>query len=81
MSAVLPEASRDEILAKVLTSGVTDLSSVVSASALPAVLEAYDHAVRMPFIVAATMGGISALASMGMEWTSVKGKNRVALPE
>ncbi len=81
MTTVLPEESRSEVLPKILTSVVVDLSSVVPAAILPAALEAYNHAMTMPFVFAAAMGGCAFLASMGMEWVSVKREKRMAPPK
>lgn len=75
LAAVLPNGINGTDLASLTSSGEADLASLVPASLSSAVLEAYDDAVTMPFIGAAAMGGAALLASFGMEWVSVKGRD------
>ena len=54
--------------------GATELSSLVPASALPALLTAYNGAVTQTFEVALILGCLTVLAIPFMQWISVKGK-------
>ncbi len=58
----------------VLTAGSTAFRSLVPASALPALLEIYDEALQKVFIAAVPMAGLAFVASLFMEWNSVKSK-------
>lgn len=58
----------------VISAGATHFRSVVPPSKLPGVLEAFDTAVTRAFILPIATSGLAALASLMMEWKSVKGK-------
>lgn len=60
-------------LARVTQSGATDLTQIVPADVLPAVLEAYnDSLTRGPFFAALIVACLAVPAALGMEWRSVK---------
>ena len=59
----------------IINAGATGIRNIVSPQILPLVLEAYNAAVKHVFIVAIVSAGLSALASLGFEWKSIKGKN------
>ena len=52
--------------------GATTLRSMVSADKLPAVLEVYNESIRAIWYFALAMSCLMLLASLGMEWKSVK---------
>ncbi|KAK7744270.1 hypothetical protein SLS62_010297 [Diatrype stigma] len=60
-------------LARVTQSGATDLTQIVPADVLPAVLEAYnDSLTRGPFFAALIVACLAVPAALGMEWRNVK---------
>ncbi len=69
LSAVLPAASAS-VLAGV---GATDLSSLVQADLLPAVLAAYNKAITTTMFVPLAITCFSILPALAFEWKSVKG--------
>jgi hypothetical protein len=75
LEAVLP---LDINPATVLQSGATTLKEIVPLDLLPKVLVAYNSALDATYILSIVMGIIACLASCGMEWVSVKGKNLMA---
>nr|GAT57086.1 major facilitator superfamily transporter [Mycena chlorophos] len=58
----------------VINAGATELASVIDKADLPAVLHVYNHALVSAFTVSVAMCGISLVASLAMEWKSIKGK-------
>jgi hypothetical protein len=64
--------------ATVLQSGATSLREIVPLELLPSVLGAYNDALDNTYILSIVMGVIACLASCGMEWVSVRGKNLLA---
>lgn len=70
---VLPGGS-ESIVEEVLRSGAVDLASAVPPQDLAEVLGVYARAVAEPFVATAVVGGVAFLASLGMEWVSVKGR-------
>ncbi|KAF7302872.1 Major facilitator superfamily transporter [Mycena kentingensis (nom. inval.)] len=59
----------------VLNAGATSLRNVVPAQTVPAVIEAYNHALVSAFYVSTALGALSIFGALAMEWKSVKGKN------
>jgi MFS family permease len=59
---------------EVVNTGATDLRKVVPANQLPEVLEVYNSALRMPFIVATAISSLCILGALPMEWRSMKEK-------
>ncbi|KAK3348699.1 azole resistance protein 1 [Lasiosphaeria hispida] len=59
----------------VLDTGATGLRDVVGAESLDAVLEVYRFALTRTFLCAAVLAGAALVASVGMEWRSIKAKN------
>jgi hypothetical protein len=60
--------------ALVLGTGATELRANVPAQNLPGVLIAYNSAISNTFSIAVTMGSLSILGALCMEWKSVKGR-------
>ena len=58
----------------VITAGVTEFRSFVPKDALPALLVAYNQALQKVFIAAIPLSGLAFIASLGLEWKSVKEK-------
>lgn len=58
----------------VLREGATELKNVIPRESLPAVLVAYNDAIRETFYVGVAMACLTIIGSAGMEWKSVKGK-------
>lgn len=58
----------------VLEMGATAIRGLVSAEELGAFLVSYNGALRETYYVTAAMAALSTVASLGMEWVSVKGK-------
>ncbi len=58
----------------VLSTGATNLKTVIDPKFLPGVLFAYNEALVNTFYVTVAMASLSIFGSMGMEWRSVKGK-------
>ena len=61
----------------VLQEGATAFRNTVPAASLPALLNLYDEALRKVFIAAVPMAGLAFVASLGMEWNSVRGEKKV----
>ena len=59
----------------VIAGGVTEFRSFVPKDALPALLVAYNQALQKVFIVAIPLSGLAFVASLGLEWRSVREKN------
>ena len=75
LEAVLPP---DFNPVTVLQSGATSLKGIVPLELLPNALGAYNDALDNTYILSIVMGIVACLASCGMEWVSVKGKNLLA---
>lgn len=60
----------------VITAGASGLRNVVSADALPALLDVYNNALQKVFIAAIPMCGLACVASCFMEWRNVKDKRK-----
>ncbi|KAI9717527.1 MAG: hypothetical protein M1812_004668 [Candelaria pacifica] len=58
----------------VLSTGATNLKTVIESKFLPGVLFAYNNAIINTFYVTVAMASLSIIGSLGMEWRSVKGK-------
>ena len=58
----------------VLSAGATAFRDLVPASAQPALLKLYDDALQKVFIAAIPMAGLAFVASLGLEWNSVRAK-------
>lgn len=69
-TAGIPGVSPEQIL----SSGATDLTRSVPASALPAVLAAYNESLRKVFQVGLIMTCLTIFGAAMLEWRSVKGK-------
>jgi hypothetical protein len=70
----LPLLAPDVSIATVIQAGAAHLREVLTEAQLPGVLLAYDKAVTTAFILPIATAGIAGLASLGLEWKSVKGK-------
>ncbi|KUJ07648.1 MFS general substrate transporter [Mollisia scopiformis] len=57
--------------AAVIRAGATKIQSVVPATLLGSVLEAYDVALTKVFVLCAVGGGMALLCSLGLEWKKV----------
>lgn len=64
-------------VAKVLQAGATHFRDFLTPEQLPGVLLAYNKAVTAAFIMPIAVSGLAFLASLGMEWKSVKGKSLI----
>ena len=64
----------------VVRAGATYIRDVVPEALLDAVLVAYNAAIMRTFILPIAVGGIAFLASLGMEWGTVKGKKLELAP-
>ena len=60
----------------VLQEGATAFRNVVPKESLPALLSLYDAALRKVFIAAVPMAGLAFVASLGMEWNSVRSEKK-----
>ncbi|KAG7007522.1 efflux pump aflT [Physcia stellaris] len=58
----------------VVSAGATQFRSFVPEAALPALLEAYNHALQRVLIAAIATSGLAFFASLGLEWKSVRAK-------
>ena len=58
----------------VVLAGATQFRSFVPEEALPALLEAYNHALQRVLIAAIVTSGLAFFASLGLEWKSVRAK-------
>lgn len=56
----------------IVNTGATDLRNLVPAEQLPAVLEAYNHALRQVFLISTGMSAVAILGAVGLEWKTVK---------
>jgi hypothetical protein len=70
----LPILAPDVDASAVIQAGVLHFREVVVETALAAVIEAYNRAVTTAFIMPIAAAGLAFLASLFMEWKSVKGK-------
>ncbi|KAF2171276.1 hypothetical protein M409DRAFT_63625 [Zasmidium cellare ATCC 36951] len=61
-------------VAKVVSYGASHVREAAPPNLLPGVLEAYDRAITTAFIMPIAVSGLAFLASLMMEWKSVKGK-------
>lgn len=61
----------------IVKAGATHIRDAVPPQQLPGVLLAYNKAVTTAFILPIAVGGLAALASVLMEWKSVKGKKLI----
>ena len=57
----------------ILNTGATDLRKVVLVEQVAAVLQAYNHALTKPYIVALAACCLSFVAGVGVPWVNVKG--------
>ncbi|TLD35444.1 putative HC-toxin efflux carrier TOXA [Venturia nashicola] len=60
-------------VSSIATAGATKIRELVSPSDLPVVLEVYNKGVVSTFFVALTFSSLALVASLFMEWNSVKG--------
>ncbi|KUI56677.1 Putative HC-toxin efflux carrier TOXA [Cytospora mali] len=74
LSAVVP----DDIVNKIIDSGVTSLPSLVSAAELPIVIQHYSLSVTQVFYIPAVTPVISFLLLLGCKWISTKSKQSPA---
>ena len=58
----------------VIAAGATQFRSFIPESALPALLIAYNNALRKVFITAVPLSGLAFFSVLGFEWKSVKAK-------
>jgi hypothetical protein len=65
--------------ATILQTGATALTKTFPADILPAILEAYNHAITTSFYAAVATAIVAFLGGLGMEWVSVKGKKIEAI--
>lgn len=56
----------------VVNTGATNLKNQVPAQYLPVVVQAYNHALTRPFVIATAMSAAAILGSFEMEWKSIK---------
>lgn len=56
----------------IVNTGATDLSKIVPASELGAVLGAYNHALTRTFLVGTICSALAILGAIFVEWTSIK---------
>jgi hypothetical protein len=63
--------------AVIIGAGAAHVREVTSPQQLPGVLLAYNKAITTAFILPIATAALAALASLGMEWKSVKGKKLV----
>jgi hypothetical protein len=59
----------------IVNTGATDLRSVVPASELGTVVDAYSYSLTRVFVVAAALSSCAILGSLAVEWRSIKGKS------
>jgi hypothetical protein len=59
----------------VISQGASDIKAVVPEQFLMSVLEAYHSAVQSAFILSIVAAGIAFVASFGMEWKKMRGRN------
>jgi hypothetical protein len=60
--------------AMVISTGTSGSTRLVPGSTKPEVLEAFSVAVDKTFILAAVVGGLAFLSSLGIKWKSIKAK-------
>lgn len=70
----LPLLAPDVNVAAVIAAGAAHIREAVPAALVPAVIEAYNRAIMRAFIMPIALSSLAFLASLGMEWKSVKGK-------
>ncbi|KAJ6579588.1 putative efflux pump antibiotic resistance protein [Mycena vulgaris] len=58
----------------VLSTGATDLKTIIAPQYLSAVLMVYNQALATTFHISVAMVSLSILGSLGMEWKNIKGK-------
>ena len=58
----------------IVNTGATNLRSVVPASELGAVIDAYNYALTRVFIMAAALSACMILGALAVEWRTIKGK-------
>lgn len=58
----------------IINTGATDLRSVVPASELSTVVEAYSYSLTRVFVLAAALSACMILGALAVEWKSIKGK-------
>ncbi|KAE9364812.1 azole resistance protein [Stipitochalara longipes BDJ] len=58
----------------IVNTGATNLRSVVPASELGTVIDAYNYALTRVFIMAAALSSCMILGALAIEWKSIKGK-------
>ncbi|KAF7331021.1 Major facilitator superfamily transporter [Mycena venus] len=58
----------------VLSTGATDLKTIISPQYLPAVLQVYNEALVSTFHIAIAMVSLSILGALAMEWKNIKEK-------
>ena len=59
----------------VVSAGATQFRSFVPETALPALLEAYNHAFQRVLIAAIATSGLAFFAALGLEWKSVRARS------
>ena len=59
----------------VVLAGATQFRSFVPEAALPALLEAYNHALQRVLIAAIATSGFAFFAALGLEWKSVRARS------
>jgi hypothetical protein len=58
----------------IVNTGATDLRSVVPASQLSTVVNAYNYSLTRVVIMAAALSSVMVLGALFVEWKSIKGK-------
>ncbi|KAI1183938.1 MFS general substrate transporter [Nemania serpens] len=70
-----------DVVKDIINSGVTDLSSLVSASDLPTVIQKYSLSVTQVFYIPAVAPVISFILLLGCKWISTKSRQNPAVIE
>jgi hypothetical protein len=52
----------------IVNTGATDLRGLVPGESLPAVLEAFNGALRQVFLVSTGLASVTVLGALGLEW-------------
>jgi len=73
----LPVLAPDADIARVIQAGATHFRDFLTPAQLPGVLLAYNKAITTAFIMPIAVSGLAFVASLGMEWKSVKGKSLI----
>lgn len=76
LGAELRNRIPDIDVSQILDSGATNLQNMVDESVVGRVLLAYNDALTQTFYIALTMACLSIIGGLGMEWKSVKAKEK-----